>query len=382
MLKTNLNRIFLCILLFLALLHRVHSQEVTGAYLPLITYIEELENQFQIKFSFVDEDLRSIQLVRPEAKDLPGILEEIHRQTQLTIKQLNDRYYTVFKSSTVDICGKVLDNFMTLEIPGASVEVLGSSLALVTDGQGEFTFSNVPREAVIRIRHLGYKVKYITAEELLIKPCTPIPLGLSYQQLEEVVVSQFLTTGIKRQDDGSITIAQEEFGILPGLIEPDVLQTIQALPGIKSIDERVSDINIRGGTNDQNLILWDGIKMYQSGHFFGLISAFNPYLTERINIIKNGTSAQYGEGVSGIISMESRNSLNQDAFGGAGFNLISGDAYAQIPLANNLAVQFSARRSVTDFLNTPTYSQFFDRAFQDSEVIVVGSLSNTPINRE
>lgn len=60
-----------------------------------------------------------------------------------------------------------------------------------------------------------------------------------------------------------------EFGILPGLIEPDILQTVQALPGIKSIDETVSDINVRGGTNDQNLILWNGIKMYQSGHFLG-----------------------------------------------------------------------------------------------------------------
>ncbi|MCE2612894.1 TonB-dependent receptor [Flavobacteriaceae bacterium D16] len=382
MLKTNLNRIFLGILFFLALLQSVHSQEATGASLPLIDYIEELENQFQIKFSFVDEDLRSLKIIRPVEEDLPGILQEIRRQTQLTIKQLNDRYYTVFKSTTVDICGKVLDNYMTLGIPGASVEVLGSSLAMITDSQGEFTFTNIPRNAVIRIRHLGYKVKYITAEDLINKPCTRIPLGLRYQQLEEVVVSQFLTTGIKLEDDGSISIQQEEFGILPGLIEPDVLQTIQALPGIKSIDERVSDINIRGGTNDQNLILWDGIKMYQSGHFFGLISAFNPYLTDNINIIKNGTSAQYGEGVSGIISMESRNHLTQKAYGGAGFNLISGDAYAQIPLTNELAVQFSARRSVTDFLNTPTYSQFFDRAFQDSEVIGGQSASNIPINRE
>jgi hypothetical protein len=80
--------------------------------------------------------------------------------------------------------------------------------------------------------------------------------------------------------------------------------------------------------------------------------------------------------------MESFDRINQDAFGGAGFNLISGDAYAQIPLSNNLAVQFSARRSVTDFLNTPTYSQFFDRAFQDSEVIDSGPGSNTEVNRE
>ena len=101
-----------------------------------------------------------------------------------------------------------------------------------------------------------------------------------------MILYKFLTTGLIKQQDGSITLNIEDFGILPGLIEPDILQTVQALPGIKSIDETVSDINIRGGTNDQNLILWDGIKMYQSGHFFGLISAFNPHLTDKVTIIK------------------------------------------------------------------------------------------------
>ncbi|MBT8206410.1 MAG: carboxypeptidase-like regulatory domain-containing protein, partial [Eudoraea sp.] len=225
MLKTLLNRTFVYILFILAFLPEIQAQNTSGETVSLIPYIQELENRYEVKFSYVDEDLQTLKIVRPSLNDLDGILEEIHRQTQLTVKKLNDRYYTLFKSSTVDICGRVLDNFESNSIPGASVEVLGSSLALITDINGEFTFNNVPRKAVIRIRHLGYKIKYITAEELVSKPCTAIPLSLRYQQLEEVVVSQFLTTGIKRQADASITFSQEEFGILPGLIEPDVLQT-------------------------------------------------------------------------------------------------------------------------------------------------------------
>jgi hypothetical protein len=108
--------------------------------------------------------------------------------------------------------------------------------------------------------------------------------------------------------------------------------------------------------------------MYQSGHFFGLISAFNPFLTDKVTIIKNGISAQFGDGVSSIISMETKNQLTDSVYGGAGFNLISGDTYGQVPLSNKLAFQYSARRSITDFLNTPTYNRFFDRAFQDSEI--------------
>jgi TonB-dependent Receptor Plug Domain len=188
------------------------------------------------------------------------------------------------------------------------------------------------------------------------------------QRLEEVVVTNYLTTGITKLNDGTVTIKPETFGILPGLIEPDILQTIQALPGVQSIDETVSNINVRGGTHDQNLLLWDGIKMYQSGHFFGLISAFNPYTTKSVNVSKNGTSAKYGDGVSSIIDMQLSNTVDNEFKAGAGFNLINADAYAKIPLSTKTELQLSARRSVTDLFITPTYDQYFKRIFQDSDL--------------
>ena len=186
--------------------------------------------------------------------------------------------------------------------------------------------------------------------------------------LEEVVVQQYLTKGISKLQDGSLTIKPEMFEILPGLIEPDILQTIQSLPGILSSDERVSNINIRGGTHDQNLFLWDGIKMYQSGHFFGLISAFNPYTTSEINIFKNGTSASYGDGVSSIVDMRLPDEIDGEFRAGIGFNLINSDAFAKIPISKNSELQISGRRSVTDMFLTPTYEKYFDRIFQDSDL--------------
>ncbi|NNL80853.1 MAG: TonB-dependent receptor plug domain-containing protein [Flavobacteriaceae bacterium] len=201
------------------------------------------------------------------------------------------------------------------------------------------------------------------------------------QFLDEVVVTNFLTRGISLKNDGVTSIKPRQFGILPGLIEPDVLQTIQALPGITSIDERVSNLNIRGGTNDQNLILWDGIKMYQAGHFFGLISAFNPYLTETVIVSKNGSSAMYGDGVSSIIDMRSSGTVNKETEGGAGANLISGDAHIKLPFSKRSELQVSARRSITDLLTTPTYDNYFKRIFQDTDVTNQGSNSITQNER-
>ena len=191
---------------------------------------------------------------------------------------------------------------------------------------------------------------------------------ITYQKLEEVVISNYLTSGVSKNNTGSITIKPEQFGILPGLIEPDVLQTIKALPGVLSADETISNINIRGGTHDQNLILYDGIKMYQSGHFFGLISVFNPYLTKNVSVYKNGTSAKYGDGVSSVIDMKLSDSLSQKSRGGLGVNLINVDGFTSLSLSKKIELQIAARRSITDLAYTPTYKEYFNRIFQDSDL--------------
>jgi len=204
--------------------------------------------------------------------------------------------------------------------------------------------------------------------------------NVNTQYLEKITIRNYLTKGISTKNDGSINVKPQQFGILPGLIEPDVLQTIQALPGVQSVDERVSNLNIRGGTNDQNLILWDGIKMYQSGHFFGLISAFNPYLIENVVVSKNGTSVIYGDGVSSTIDMQTSNNIDKEFSGGAGLNMINVDAFGKIPLGKKTELILSARRSVTDLIETPTYNQYFKRIFQNTDL--TNQLGNNFISQD
>ncbi len=379
--KRNKLVVFVFGLLLLFALHAMKAQE-SAKTTYLISYLKELETKFDVKFSYVDDDVRSVEITTPNTSTLQEVLDYIQTKTQIKIQKLDDRYYALTKSTTVDLCGIVLDNFQQNTVTGATVEVLGTELAIITDFDGSFSLNNIPRNAKLQIRHMGYKTLFVDAEELLAStPCATLLLAQFYQQLEEVVVYEFLTKGLVKQLDASIELNAEEFGILPGLSEPDILQTVQALPGIKSVDETVSDINIRGGSNDQNLILWDGIKMYQSGHFFGLISAFNPYLTKKVTLIKNGTSATYGDGVSGVIDMRTKDKIETDFYGGAGFNLISGDFYGQLSVGDRLAFQFSARRSMTDFLNTPTFDTFFNRAFNSNKV-VGGTTETTLIDRD
>ena len=192
--------------------------------------------------------------------------------------------------------------------------------------------------------------------------------AFNLQQLSQVVVSQYIVKGISKLNNGSYKIDFTQFDILPGLIDTDVLQAVQAFPGIQSINETVSNINIRGGTHDQNLILWDGIKMYQSGHFFGLISMFNPQITQNVSVLKNGTETTLTDGVSGTIAMETSSKINDTFKGSLGMNFIDANGFADIPLSEKSSLQVAARKSISDFTETPTYTNFFERISQNTEV--------------
>lgn len=191
---------------------------------------------------------------------------------------------------------------------------------------------------------------------------------IEFEPLDEVLVKGYLTSGISKKNDGTINLKTDKLGILPGLIEPDVLQIINSFPGIITTDESISNINVRGGTHDQNLILFDGIRMYKSGHFFGLISAFNPHLDYDISLSKSGSSAKYGEGISSVIDIKLPNEITNKSKISLGFNLINLDFLAKMPLTPKTELQFAVRRSITDFIKTPTYDRYFERAFQDSDL--------------
>ena len=196
-----------------------------------------------------------------------------------------------------------------------------------------------------------------------------VPLDLSkIQNLDKIVISEYLTSGVEKKRDGSIVLSPSSLGILPGLTEPDVLQSLQLLPGIQSPTETASGLYVRGGTPDQNLILWDGIKMYHSGHFFGMISAFNPYITKDVKLYTSGTRAKYGGRISSVIDITSSNIIPKSIEAGIGFNMTHADAYMKVPLSDKVAIIASARRSFNDVLESITFKNISKRVFQNTRI--------------
>jgi len=367
---------FIAITLVFAFSWIASSQNQDGT-LSLSEILSELENEYDVQFNYAEDAIANIKIVPPKNHDtINEAIKYLEENTNFVYIVL-DQFILVNQKEELILCGFLKDIDQLSQLSEATVQ--GESSSTISDDNGFFQLKVSDENENIIIRHLGYKTISKAYNSFVTNNCFEIYLSSDIEALSEVVISNYLVKGINKLSDGSFEVDFSKFSILPGLIETDVLQSVQAFPGILSTNETVSNINIRGGTHDQNLILWDEIKMYQSGHFFGLISMYNPQITENVSLRKNGSDVTYTDGVSGTISMQTSKKINNKFNGTIGVNLIDANGFADIPLGKNASVQIAARKSISDFFKTPTYNEFFNRISQDSEL---ATNSNNTVNSD
>jgi hypothetical protein len=348
--------------------------------LPAREAFELLKKRYNVTFSYIEKDLENILIVVPQEDiSLNELIKKLQKNSLLSIKKIgSDRIAIAVLKDNLSICGSVVDEDTDEVLIGASITTK-SLKGSVSDEEGKFKLSDLKNSDVFTISFIGYEEQQFDVFAFYSEKsdCPIIKLKPEQYELNEVVVRNLFTTGLNQKLDGSINFTANKYGILPGLVETDVLQMVQVLPGVESVSESIADINIRGGSHDQNLLLFDGIKMYHSGHFFGLISAFNSGIIDHVKVEKNGTSASNTDGVSGTINLSSDNEVNDKFKGVVSSNLISSNAVLKIPINSKIALHISGRRAFTDYFKSPTYDQYFERSFQDSEIATSEQNINT-----
>ena len=166
--------------------------------------------------------------------------------------------------------------------------------------------------------------------------------------LDNVIVEGFLAKGINKTSE-KVVLYPQKVQTLPGVTDADVLLTLQQLPGVKSPNETASGLHVRGSTGDQNLILWDGIRLYHPGHLFGMISAINPNVEQTVNYYNKAVNPKFGERISSVIDIQTSDKITDKTKINAGINGLNADLYAQTSLIKDkLGLQLSGRKSFTD----------------------------------
>lgn len=138
---------------------------------------------------------------------------------------------------------------------------------------------------------------------------------------------------------------------------PDVIKTIQNLPGISSGTELMSGLFVHGGDGTDNLFLLDGVPLYQVSHFAGLFSSFNPHVVDRVDFYKSGFPARYGGRISSVVDVTMRDGDFSCYRGVFSIGLLDGRLQFEGPVVRDrTSFIVSARRSWFDALMIPAFA--------------------------
>ncbi|MFY0686706.1 MAG: TonB-dependent receptor [Cyclobacteriaceae bacterium] len=254
-------------------------------------------------------------------------------------------------SQSKTISGYINDDETGESLIGATIIDIATGKGAITNTYGFFSLTSISSPLNLRISYVGYTTQEVTVgnNETTIT-INLIPGGL----LEEVVISAEEELAIAPQMS-KIDLPVEQIQKMPVLMgEADVMKSLQLLPGIQGGTEGTSGIYVRGGGPDQNLILLDGVPVYNASHLFGFFSVFNPDAINNVSVMKGGFPARYGGRLSSVIDISLKEGNNKRLSGSGSVGLISSKFTLEGPIASEkTSFLVSARRTYIDILAKP-----------------------------
>ncbi|MGI8637019.1 MAG: TonB-dependent receptor plug domain-containing protein, partial [Segetibacter sp.] len=231
------------------------------------------------------------------------------------------------------------------EVPDATVSL--NQKKYKTDSLGKVTIAATAGShtiTVTSVNHYPYSQNFVATAD------TAIYIVMRPRQSLLGNVTVITSRNVTRNQMGINIISGAELRRLPVVLgEVDPLKTITLLPGIKNGGEAGAGIYVRGGGPDQNLVLLDGINVYNPNHLLGFFSIFNGDAIKNVEVIKGGIPAEYGGRLSSVISIESRQGSKDSIKGNGGIGLISSRFSLEGPLVKGRSsFIISARRTYID----------------------------------
>ena len=208
------------------------------------------------------------------------------------------------KNGYVILSGRVTDLETKAPLEGANVLFSGLSIGAKTDSTGRFSLTLPARTYQVVVRSLGYKFK-LERLELTKSMDISVALQRAEQLLDEVVITaEKADANVNRTIMGVEKMSSKTLKKLPNLMgEADVIRSIMLLPGVSTIGEGASGFNVRGGNVDQNLVLLDGVPLFNTSHLFGFFTGFNADMVQDLSLFKGGIPSMYGGRASSVLDV-------------------------------------------------------------------------------
>lgn len=266
----------------------------------------------------------------------------------------------------VTVSGHITDKASGETLIGAGVITDGAGAA--TNTYGFYTLTIPQGKGVsLKYSYVGYDDVTLTLD--LLRDTTVNVALKANSELKEAVVSAQRESGIMATKMSAIEIPMNMIKNTPVLFgEADVLKTIQLMPGVQSGAEGFSGIYVRGGGPDENLLLLDGISLYNAEHMLGLFSIFQPEAVKKVTLYKGSFPARYGGRTSSIIDVRTNDGNLHETHGTVGVGVLCDKFHLEGPIAKGRTAYSISARGMHTFLfdgilraaKVPANYYFFD----------------------
>jgi hypothetical protein len=247
----------------------------------------------------------------------------------------------------------------------ANIFLADNSAGVVSNEYGFYTLTlPVESEVTLIYSYLGYKKQY---NSFILSKDTTLNVNMDFSiELEEVIINDTLDSkdpGLQESNMVPLDKVSSMVGL--GGVD-DIIRTVNLLPGVTSGADGFGGSHVRGGNVDHNLILLDGVPVYNATHSLGLFSVFNSSAIKSARFVNGSFPAQYGRRLASVLDIRTREGNTQEMHGEFSLGLLSAKATLEGPIAKGKSgFLLSARRTFLD----PWIKQFtgFQNDINDSE---------------
>lgn len=354
---------------------------------PLPVFLEEIEQKNAARFFFLPEWIAPISFQQNfKGKTLEETLNELFLGTDLTYFTMDSNEVVIVKDPSlailrkkaietairqqkkivpfafgeqvksrrkdqrVIITGRVIDLKTKQPLPHTNIQVSDNQYT-TTDEQGKYFLKLTPGAYVLNVSFVNREDKVI---DLLAYADGEINLEMEEvpTMLDEVVIQDRATRELTTSRIGLTQLSIREIKRVPPILgEVDLIKQIQTLPGVTTVGEAASGFNVRGGSVDQNLILYDGMPVFNGSHVFGFFSAFNAEAVRDASFFRGGIPAEYGGRASSVLDIQSKDGNYKKWNGNAGIGMLTSNFMINGPLyKDKTSIAASFRSTYSNWL--------------------------------
>ena len=291
-----------------------------------------------------------------------GYFDEIKEQEDTTASQgvmtvtFRNKIYEIgeegrSKRSKATVSGIVYEAETGLPLPGTVIFDDKTHTYARTDKKGHYTITLPVGDNILNFNadskeDLPLKIKLLSEGTL------DVVMTEKINYLEGAVISASSIEQHKSSAIGVEKVSIKTLSKIPTAFgEGDIIKAVLTLPGVKTVGEASGGFNVRGGSADQNLVLFDDNTIYNPSHLFGIFSAFNPDVVDNVELYKSSIPAEYGGRISSVLSVNSKKGSTEKFKGSLGIGLLTSRIHLEGPIAKGkTSFIAAARTSYSDWL--------------------------------